>query len=112
MTPNARRRKIISRIFEILCAVAVLVALLPLALILFYVVKEGFGALNWAFFTQMPKPVGEPGGGMANAIVGTLILIGLAALCSRCRSAASAGSISPSIRARSFRRWSALPPTC
>ena len=80
MTPNARRRKIISRVFEVLCAAAVLVALVPLALILFYVVKEGFGALNWAFFTQMPKPVGEPGGGMANAIVGTLILIGLAAL--------------------------------
>ena len=80
MTPNARRRKIVSRIFEVLCAVAVLVALVPLALILFYVVKEGFGALNLAFFTQMPKPVGETGGGMANAIVGTLIMIGLAAL--------------------------------
>ena len=77
---NARRRKIISRVFEILCGAAVLVALLPLALILFYVIKEGFGALNLAFFTQMPKPVGEVGGGMANAIVGTLILIGLAAL--------------------------------
>lgn len=80
MTSNARRRKIISRVFEVLCAGAVLVALVPLGLILFYVVKEGFGALNWAFFTQMPKPVGEPGGGMANAIVGTLILVGLAAL--------------------------------
>jgi phosphate transport system permease protein len=80
MTPNARRRKIISRVFEVLCAGAVLVALVPLGLILFYVVKEGFGALNWAFFTQMPKPVGEVGGGMANAIVGTLILVGLAAL--------------------------------
>jgi phosphate transport system permease protein len=80
MTPNARRRKIISRVFEVLCAGAVLVALVPLGLILFYVVKEGFGALNWAFFTQMPKPVGETGGGMANAIVGTLILVGLAAL--------------------------------
>jgi phosphate transport system permease protein len=80
MTPNARRRKIISRVFEVLCAGAVLVALVPLGLILFYVVKEGFGALNWAFFTQMPKPVGEAGGGMANAIVGTLILVGLAAL--------------------------------
>jgi phosphate transport system permease protein len=57
----------------------VLVALVPLAFILFYVIKEGAGALNVAFFTQMPKPVGEPGGGMANAIVGTLILIGLAA---------------------------------
>jgi phosphate transport system permease protein len=77
---SARRRKIVSRIFEILCGAAVLVALIPLALILFYVVKEGFSALNLAFFTQMPKPVGEEGGGMANAIVGTLILIGLAAL--------------------------------
>ena len=74
------RRKIISRIAETLCGVAVLLALLPLAMILFYVVKEGIGALNLAFFTHMPKPVGEVGGGMANAIVGTLILIGLAAL--------------------------------
>ena len=57
-----------------------LLALVPLAMILFYVVKEGIGALNLAFFTHMPKPVGEVGGGMANAIVGTLILIGLAAL--------------------------------
>ncbi len=80
MTPNARRRKIISRAFEVLCAAAVLVALVPLAFILFYVITQGFGALNLAFFTQMPKPVGEVGGGMANAIVGTLILIGLAAL--------------------------------
>ena len=77
---SARRRKIVSRVFEILCGAAVLVALIPLALILFYVIKEGFSALNLAFFTQMPKPVGEPGGGMANAIAGTLILIGLAAL--------------------------------
>jgi phosphate transport system permease protein len=77
---NARRRKIISRIAETFCAVAVLVALVPLVLILFYVVKEGFGALNFAFFTHMPKPVGEVGGGMANAIVGTLILVALAAL--------------------------------
>jgi len=74
------RRKIVSRLMEAFCALAVIVALLPLAAILFYVIKEGMGALNIAFFTQMPKPVGEAGGGMANAIVGTLILIGLAAL--------------------------------
>lgn len=74
------RRKVVSRIAEGLCAVAVLIALLPLVMILFYVLKEGIGALNFAFFTQMPKPVGEAGGGMANAIVGTLILIGLAGL--------------------------------
>jgi phosphate transport system permease protein len=73
------RRKIVSRVMEAFCAIAVLLALLPLAAILFYVIKEGIGALNVAFFTQMPKPVGEAGGGMANAIVGTLILIGIAA---------------------------------
>jgi phosphate transport system permease protein len=42
--------------------------------------KEGFSSVNWAFFTQLPKPVGEPGGGMANAIVGTFILLGQAAV--------------------------------
>jgi phosphate transport system permease protein len=79
VTANLRRRKIFSRIFETLCALAVVVALIPLAMILFYVVKEGFGALNVDFFTHMPKPVGESGGGMANAIAGTVILIAIAA---------------------------------
>jgi phosphate transport system permease protein len=79
VTANLRRRKLYSRMFETLCALAVIVALIPLAMILFYVVKEGFGALNLDFFTKMPKPVGESGGGMANAIAGTLILIGIAA---------------------------------
>ena len=64
-----------------------LIALVPLAFILFFVVSQGVQALNLDFFTQMPKPVGEAGGGMANAIVGTLILIGASARCSRCRSA-------------------------
>jgi len=77
---NARRRRIISIIAETLCAAAVVVALIPLAMILFYVIKQGLTSLDWAFFTQMPKPVGEKGGGMANAIVGTLILIAIAAL--------------------------------
>jgi len=80
MTANLRRRKLFSRLFEILCGLAVIIALIPLAMILFYVIKEGAGALNWDFFTKMPKPVGESGGGMANAIVGTLILIGIAAV--------------------------------
>jgi phosphate transport system permease protein len=80
MTANLRRRKLYSLIFEVLCGLAVVIALIPLTMILFYVIKEGFGALNVDFFTKMPKPVGESGGGMANAIVGTLILIGIAAL--------------------------------
>jgi phosphate transport system permease protein len=66
-----------SSLFVGFCALSVLVALIPLAFVLFYVVSEGIQALNFDFFTKMPKPVGESGGGMANAIVGTLIVIGL-----------------------------------
>ena len=51
---------------------------MPVALILFFVVSQGIQSLNVNFFTHMPAPVGEAGGGMANAIVGTLILIGIA----------------------------------
>jgi len=79
MTRNAWRR-LVSNLFVIACGLSVLVALLPLGMILFFVVSQGVKALNFAFFTAMPKPVGEPGGGMLNAFVGTLILIGLAAL--------------------------------
>jgi phosphate transport system permease protein len=49
-----------------------------LLLIFGFLMYQGVVALNVGFFTQLPKPVGEPGGGMANAIVGTLILVGLA----------------------------------
>ncbi len=62
----------------LVCLGAILVAVAPLASVLGYVVLEGASALNWAFFTSLPAPVGEPGGGMANAMVGTLVLIALA----------------------------------
>jgi phosphate transport system permease protein len=63
----------------VLVGTAAVLATLPLIFILAHLVKLGAGALSVDFFTQMPRPVGEAGGGMANAIVGTLILIGLAA---------------------------------
>ncbi len=68
-----------SAIFVALCGVSVALALVPLAAVLYYVVSQGVSSLNLAFFLEMPKPVGEPGGGMANAIAGTLILTGLGA---------------------------------
>ena len=74
------RRKLASSLFVAFCAFSVILALIPLALIFFFVISQGILALNLDFFTHMPKPVGEPGGGMANSIVGTLILTGLAAL--------------------------------
>jgi len=77
---STTRRRIVSALFVAGCGLSVLVALVPLAFILFFVVSQGIPALNVAFFTHMPAPVGEPGGGMANAIVGTLILTGLGSL--------------------------------
>jgi phosphate transport system permease protein len=75
-----RWRKLKDRGMKTLALLCVLLAVLPLFLIFFYTVGQGIGAINIDFFTQMPKPVGEPGGGMANALVGTLILIGLGSL--------------------------------
>ena len=73
-------RKFVSHTVVFLCALSVLLALVPLALILFYVISQGVSSLSWAFFTEMPRPVGEAGGGMANSIAGTLIVVGIGAL--------------------------------
>ena len=59
------------------CAAAVMA---PLFLVLYFLVREGASSLDWSFFTQLPKPTGEAGGGMANAIVGTLTLLAMAAV--------------------------------
>jgi phosphate transport system permease protein len=59
---------------------AAILATLPLLLILAHLLKKGATSLSFSFFTSMPKPVGEAGGGMANAIVGTLILIAIACM--------------------------------
>jgi phosphate transport system permease protein len=74
------RRKAVSSLFVGFCAASVVLALVPLAFILFFLISQGIQSLNFAFFTQMPKPVGEAGGGMANAIVGTLMMSGLGAV--------------------------------
>src|SRR6476646_113601 len=59
---------------------AALIVTVPLFLILGTVVQRGLGALNWAFLTQIPKPIGEEGGGMGNAIAGSILLLGYASL--------------------------------
>ncbi len=58
-----------------IAVLAVALVLLPLGAVLAYLVAKGIGSLNWAFITQTPRPVGEPGGGMANAIVGSGIIL-------------------------------------
>lgn len=62
------------------CVTAALVVVTPLALIVWEVLRMGLPGLTLTFLTHMPKPVGEAGGGMANAIVGTMILVGIGAL--------------------------------
>lgn len=73
-------RRFVSHAVVVLCGLSVLLALIPLALVLFYVISQGVFSLSWAFFTEMPRPVGEAGGGMANSIAGTLIVVAIGAL--------------------------------
>jgi phosphate transport system permease protein len=71
-------RKLKSALASGVAFTSALLVISPLALVFFYLLISGATSLNWAFFTHLPAPVGEKGGGMANAIVGTLELLGLA----------------------------------
>lgn len=71
-----RAKNAAMQVVTLACALAVVT---PLALIFFHLLKSGIGGLNLEFFTNLPKPVGEAGGGMANAIVGSCVLLLLAA---------------------------------
>jgi phosphate transport system permease protein len=73
-------RKLKSKLMVGLTIVATTIALIPLFCVLGYLTSKGAASVNWAFFTKMPTPVGQAGGGMANAIVGTFELVGLATL--------------------------------
>lgn len=73
-------RKAKSTLMSVICFAAAAVVVLPVVLVLFHLVRQGAGSLNWSFFTHLPKSPGEAGGGMANAIVGSLVLVCLAAL--------------------------------
>lgn len=75
---SLRRRKGANVVMLAFTYVAAVLATLPLLFILFHLFKQGAGTLTPGFFANMPKPVGEAGGGMSNAIVGTLILISIA----------------------------------
>ncbi|HKO48831.1 MAG TPA: phosphate ABC transporter permease PstA [Polyangiaceae bacterium] len=78
MPKSYARRKLTDIAVRSACVAAALIALVPLVSVLYYVASRGIGGINLAFFTELPKPVGESGGGMANALLGTLKLIFLA----------------------------------
>lgn len=76
--PISWRRRITDHFMTGVAVLTVLLVLAPLVAIFGYLVYRGIGSINWAFLTQTPKPVGESGGGMANAIVGSVLILGIA----------------------------------
>jgi phosphate transport system permease protein len=75
---NVVRRRITSGIVAVLAVAATIAVVTPLIAILLYLLKQGVSSLNWDFFTKIPVPVGEKGGGMENAIVGSAVILALA----------------------------------
>jgi len=74
------RRRITDHVMTGVAVLTVILVLVPLFAIFAYLVYRGVGSINWAFLTQTPKPVGEAGGGMANAIVGSVFILALASI--------------------------------
>lgn len=73
-------RRIMNGAATVFAMMAAVLVIVPLLAIFVYLVLKGVGSLNWAFLTQIPKPVGEAGGGMANAIVGSGMILAIASL--------------------------------
>jgi phosphate transport system permease protein len=73
-------RKFKSAFISLSTFVAAVLVITPLGLVFFHLLVNGASSVSWDFFTQLPKPVGTPGGGMVNAIVGTLQLLALGSL--------------------------------
>src|ERR1700756_1567124 len=69
-----------SRLFQALTVVLASACVIPLIAILIYIIKAGATKINWHFLTNIPKPVGEAGGGIANALLGSIIIILVASI--------------------------------
>lgn len=80
MTARVFRRHLTSRLMTAVVIALALAAVLALFLILGHLVVKGASSIDWAFFTNSPVPAGQTGGGVANAIIGTLIIVGLSTL--------------------------------
>jgi len=75
---NISKRILKDRVFTVCVTFLAFIACLPLLGILFFIIKNGASSINLDFFIHLPKPVGEEGGGVANAIIGTFIVVGIA----------------------------------
>jgi phosphate transport system permease protein len=78
--PNHNWRQFKNVAMQVVAFTCAILVVMPLVMVFYHLVKQGLTSINVDFFTQLPKPVGEAGGGMANAIAGTFILLGQAAL--------------------------------
>ena len=78
--PHTNNARLVNGLMTAVLGICLGITAGTLLFILAYLVFRGVGALDWNFFTQLPAPVGEPGGGLANAIVGSFALVGLASL--------------------------------
>jgi phosphate transport system permease protein len=78
--PNHNWRRFKNVFMQTLTFACAILVITPLLLVFYHLIKEGFSSINLAFFTQLPKPVGETGGGMGNAIIGTFVLLAQAAV--------------------------------
>ena len=72
-------RKFKNTLFLLITLAAAMAVLIPLFMIIQFVLVQGASSLSWSFFTELPKPVGETGGGMRHAILGTIYIVGLGA---------------------------------
>ena len=78
--PNLLWRRSMNSLVTLAAVGAVVLVLLPLGAVFGYLIYKGIGSINWAFLTQIPKPPGEAGGGMANAIAGSVYILLIASV--------------------------------
>src|SRR6476620_12426972 len=76
--PRTKRRKLVNLLMQALATLAALAAVAVLALVIISVAQRAASALNWDFFTKTAATFGESGGGVANALVGSIVLVALA----------------------------------
>ena len=79
---SVRRRISLDRLFKALVITLSFIIILPMFFILYFIIRNGISVINWGFLVSLPKPMGEAGGGISNALVGTTILIVTASIIS------------------------------
>ena len=105
--PISLWRRGVNSFATLAAAGAVVLVLLPLGAVFGYLIYKGIGSINWAFLTQTPKPVGEAGGGMANAIAGSAFILLIASVIRRA-DRNRRGNLSRGIWPQPFRRLDSL----